>query len=78
MKFPWADLVPDPNSPGLRVCEGCVDQLDPYRLPAAQSENVSLPWARPDVSVATSPQGVITESGDYFLITEDGDGYLDT
>ena len=78
MKFPWGDLGRDPNYPGLRVCEDCADVLDPYRLPAAQSENISLTWARPDAPLATSPQGVITEDGNYFLITEDGDGYLDT
>ena len=78
MKFPWGDLMSDPNSPGLRVCEDCLDELDPYRLPAAMTENISLAWARPDESVATSPQGLITEEGDRFLITEDGDGYLDT
>jgi hypothetical protein len=43
-------LVADPNSPGLRVCEdGCVDQYDPWRLPARRPENITLRYPRPDV-----------------------------
>lgn len=44
------DLVSDPNAPGLRVCEdGCVDQYDPYRLPARRPENITVRYPRPDV-----------------------------
>jgi hypothetical protein len=42
------DLMPDPNAPGLRVCVECRDLYDPYRLPARQSEVISLPFTRPD------------------------------
>lgn len=42
------DLHPDPNAPGLRVCLECLDLFDPYRLPARQSEVISLPFTRPD------------------------------
>lgn len=48
-KFPLADLHPDPNSPGLMVCLDDLDQYDPYRLPARQSEDITLPFTRPDV-----------------------------
>lgn len=75
-KFAWDDLMSDPNSPGLRVCKDDLDQLDPYRLPARQTEMITLPWARPDVDIATDPAGVVTENDNQFLITEDGEGYL--
>lgn len=48
-KRPISRFVNDPNSPGLRVCEDtCVDQFDPYRLPARQTENIALRYPRPD------------------------------
>ena len=76
MKYPWAALMRDPNYPGLRVCAGCVDELDPYRLPARQTETITMSWVRPDASLATDPSGLITEDGNSFLITEDGNGFL--
>lgn len=48
IKMSIADLYPDPNSPGLRVCRKDLDDLDPYRLPARQTENITLPFTRPD------------------------------
>lgn len=47
-KFPYDDLMPDPNYPGLRVCKDDLDQYDPYRLPARQTENIALRFPRPD------------------------------
>jgi hypothetical protein len=47
-KFPLAALKPDPNAPGLMVCDADRDQLDPYRLPARQTEQINLPFVRPD------------------------------
>jgi hypothetical protein len=47
-KMSIADLYSDPNSPGLRVCLEDLDDLDPYRLPARQTENITLPFTRPD------------------------------
>jgi hypothetical protein len=47
-KMSIADLYADPNSPGLRVCREDLDDLDPYRLPARQTENITLPFTRPD------------------------------
>ena len=75
-KFAWDDLIPDGNSPGLRVCKDDWDELDPYRLPARQTENISLPWARPDVNISDDPSGVVTEDDNQFLVTEDQEGYL--
>ena len=56
-KFAYVDLMPDPNFPGMRVCKDDLDQFDPWRLPAIQTENIALRFPRPDVSVATGPVG---------------------
>jgi hypothetical protein len=47
-KFPIEELWSDRNSPGLKVCKADLDELDPYRLPARQSEQIALKHARPD------------------------------
>jgi hypothetical protein len=47
-KFPYDELMPDPNYPGLRVCRDDLDEYDPYRLPARQTENIALRFPRPD------------------------------
>ena len=45
-------LGPDPNFPGLRVCdEGCRDQFDPYRLAARQTERINLRDYNPGIFV---------------------------
>lgn len=76
-KMSLDELHPDPNYPGLRVCDADRDQYDPYRLPARQPEVISLQFARPDTPIPTDPAGFITQDGDYFLITEDGEDYLE-
>lgn len=48
-KFPLDELHSDPNSPGLMVCRADMDEFDPYRLPARDTEDISLPFVRPDV-----------------------------
>lgn len=75
-KFPIGELQPDPNYPGLLVCDADRDEFDPYRLPARQPENIALRYARPDTPIPTNPAGVITENQDEFLTTEDGDEFL--
>lgn len=52
-KHPYAALRADGNSPGLRVCEKCWDEKDPYKLPARQTENISLRYPRPEKNLAT-------------------------
>lgn len=47
-KFPIDDLMPDPNYPGLRVCRQDLDDYDPYRLPARQTEDITVRFPRPD------------------------------
>ena len=54
-KFAYVDLMPDPNFPGMRVCKDDLDNFDPWRLPALQTENIALRFPRPDVSVAIAP-----------------------
>lgn len=51
-KFPAGELQPDPNSPGLMVCTADRDQFDPYRLPARQTENITLRFVRPDEALS--------------------------
>jgi len=63
IKFPYTELRPDPNFPGMRVCEYDMDNFDPWRLPAIQTENISLRFPRPDTNIATGPvsgQQVVT------------------
>jgi hypothetical protein len=61
MKRAYVQLGPDPNFPGLRVCDqGCADQFDPYRLAARQTERINLRFARPDVSVAANDNYLVT------------------
>lgn len=75
-KFPIGELYADPNVPGLRVCRDDLDHLDPYRLPPRGTEDITLQHPRPDTPIATNPAGVISEDGNLFLITEDGEGSL--
>ena len=62
-KFGYTELMPDPNFPGMRVCKDDLDNFDPWRLPARQTENISLRFPRPDVSVAL-PNNLINTQGD--------------
>lgn len=47
-KHYYDELQPDPNIPGLRVCGGCKDVKDPYKLPPKQPEVITLRYPRPD------------------------------
>lgn len=76
-KFSLDELYSDPNYPGLRVCQDDMDEYDPYRLPARQPEVIALRYPRPDTPISTDPAGLPTENEDAFLISENGNGYLD-
>jgi hypothetical protein len=76
-KFKLAELQSDPNYPGLMVCKADTDEYDPYRLAPRGPDKIVLPFNRPDLSVNTRPAGLIQEAGNEFIITEDGDGYLE-
>lgn len=60
-KFPYDELRPDPNYPGLMVCPDDLDDYDPWRLPARETEDISLDHARPDTPL--SPQYATTVYG---------------
>lgn len=74
MKRPHASLGPDRNFPGLMVCqENCRDELDPYRLPARKTERINLRFPRPDVSVASNDNNLMTTqngNGNFIISTE--------
>ena len=53
-KMSLDELFSDPNSPGLRVCREDLDNLDPYRLPPRQPDNITLPFVRPDLPLTTN------------------------
>lgn len=85
-KFPLMQLRPDPNSPGLRVCEDDMDQFDPYRLPARQSERINLPFVRPDEPIADYGEDpgyalyaefFLTETTGFHLIAENGEQFIE-
>jgi hypothetical protein len=70
MKRPHAVMRADPNFPGLRVCDqGCADQFDPYRLPARQTERITIRFPRPDVSVAVDPNDLVTTGSNQYVVS---------
>lgn len=80
-KMPLAELSPDPNSPGLLVCEEDLDLLDPYRLPARVTEDITLPFVRPDVPLDTHVTNTLlflisTEETAIVITTENNVGLI--
>ena|SRR5712672_3359546 len=79
-KLPIAQLSPDPNSPGLLVCELDLDLLDPYRLPARVTEDITLPFVRPDdplvVAANTFLVLIATEQTAIVITTENNVGLI--
>ena len=70
MKRAYVDLGPDPNFPGLRVCnQGCADQFGPYRLPARKTERINLRFPRPDLSVAVDPNAITTGGYNNYVLS---------
>jgi len=58
MKRKYVDLRSDPNFNGLRVCVyGCIDEFDPWRLPARKTESITLQYPRPDINIALDANG---------------------
>jgi hypothetical protein len=65
MKRAIVEAMPDPNFPGLKVCQqGCADQKDPYRLPARKTERITLLYPRPDQPL-TQVEDAYTTYGGY-------------
>lgn len=52
-----ADMIHDPNVPGVRGHPHCMDQFDPWRLPARQPDKIDVRYPRPD-----TPLGGFDES----------------
>lgn len=75
-KMSLDELHDDPNFPGLRVCNDDTDQYDPYRLPARETEDITLQYPRPDVSLGLTMLGLCTEDDNSFMITNDGVYYI--
>ncbi len=74
MKVPHASLVPDGDNPALRVCPGCRDDIDPYKLPARRVEQIAVRHPRPDASLGITGDTLGTKQGQGFTITtESGD-----
>jgi len=72
------ELHSDPNSPGLMVCKKDLDVLDPYRLPARETEDITLPFYRPDLDLTgRSPYPwPVDQMLRQRLVTEDGQNIL--
>ena len=84
------DLHSDPNTPGLKVCIDDLDDYDPYRLAPRQADRITLPFYRPDQSLAdvdgdatfslaelrytSGSNPRITENGEYREIEQAIDG----
>lgn len=75
-KLPLEELSPDPNYPNLMVCRKDSDQYDPYRLAPRPEDKITLPFVRPDTSVATNPGGLIAQDGTQFVVSEDGQRFI--
>jgi hypothetical protein len=71
-KVPYDELRPDGNSPGLRVCGECYDEIDPYKLPARKTEKFTLKHARPDTSLGPIDKVLSDADQDIILVTNDG------
>lgn len=67
-KFPYVDLMPDPNFPGMRVCKDDLDKFDPWRLPAIQTENIALRFPRPDQYIGLPGNQILTQNGNSMFI----------
>jgi hypothetical protein len=79
MKRPIIEAMPDPNFPGLKVCQrGCADEKDPYRLPARKTERITLQFPRPDVSVAVNPNDLVTQPYGGAVISTEQSGQTPT
>jgi hypothetical protein len=57
-------LLPDPNTPGLLVCQADRDDFDPLRMAPRQPDRIQLPFTRPDtpliVTNADEPDWLVT------------------
>ena len=59
----FSEMVEDEDKQGLWVCRDCSDQIDPWKLPPRESEDVTIPHPRPD-SFEGSPTPPLIPSDD--------------
>ena len=77
-KFFLADLFPDPNDPGLRVCKADRDQFDPYRLPPRRPDQIVSAFCEARHKHRHAPsRSEFKKQGMSLLSREDGDNYLE-
>jgi hypothetical protein len=74
-KFSLDDLHTDRNTPGLKVCDRCNDQLDPYRLPARQPDDITLPFYRAQEPLIV-PDEIDPESVAAGIATADANAFI--
>ena len=72
IKFPIGELSDDPNYPGLRVCSYDKDNLDPWRLPARESDRITLDYPRPDLQLTTEAPSPIFQVNPVYGVTDVG------
>jgi hypothetical protein len=60
----------------MRVCKDDLDKFDPWRLPARQTENISLRFPRPDVNIALAPN-LLNTQGDPNTYVQYDNLYID-
>jgi hypothetical protein len=73
MKRAHSVMRSDPNFPGLQVCnEGCMDEFDPYRLPARKTERITIRFPRPDESVAVENNNISTGGYQNYVLSTEG------
>lgn len=73
-KFPLGELFSDPNFPGLKVDKRCLDVLDPYRLPAHQTENVSMQFVRPETPIDVNVLALYSPDASIYITGQNASG----
>lgn len=64
LKMALSDMVSDGNTPSIRGHRECMDVKDPWRLPARQTENITLRFPRPDADISTPAVPLPIPDGD--------------
>jgi len=71
-----ADMIPDPDKNGLFVHKKCADNVDPWKLPPRQTEEITIPRPRPDASVRTFDTGLVTSDHDNSVLLDNNGNVL--
>ena len=75
MKRAHSVMRSDPNFSGLQVCDqGCADEKDPYRLPARQTERITIRFPRHDLDIAVQNNQLITNGNNALIISTQSSG----